>query len=208
MKKFVRMYLILLFGLASAASGASVISTFDVNDEGWRVAGDAASGTPTYLAGGWIEADDTVSGGVWYFDAPGKFLGDQSGSFGQSLNFDLMQTGSGSQFNSSDVILNGGGIELTLDIASNPLPLGDWVAYSVLLSDAESWMNGGVAASEADIQSVLGSLTRLRLRGEFITGPDTGSLDNVILSSVPIPAAAWLFGSALLGLSAVKRRKA
>ncbi|MCB1700895.1 MAG: VPLPA-CTERM sorting domain-containing protein [Pseudomonadales bacterium] len=40
-------------------------------------------------------------------------------------------------------------------------------------------------------------------------GPvDTGGVLLVTPSSVPLPAAAWLFGSALLGLGAVKRRKA
>ncbi len=33
------------------------------------------------------------------------------------------------------------------------------------------------------------------------------NFDNVRLSAVPLPAAAWLFGSALLGLVAVGRRK-
>ena len=33
-------------------------------------------------------------------------------------------------------------------------------------------------------------------------------LDNVSISAVPIPAAVWLFGSGLLGLIAVARRKA
>ena len=33
-------------------------------------------------------------------------------------------------------------------------------------------------------------------------------LDNVMVSNVPLPAAAWLFGSALIGLVAVARRKA
>lgn len=33
-------------------------------------------------------------------------------------------------------------------------------------------------------------------------------LDNVVLSAVPVPAAAWLIGSALLGLVAVGRRRA
>jgi hypothetical protein len=32
-------------------------------------------------------------------------------------------------------------------------------------------------------------------------------LDNIVLSAVPVPAAAWLFGSGLLGLIGVARRK-
>jgi hypothetical protein len=36
----------------------------------------------------------------------------------------------------------------------------------------------------------------------------TMNLSNVAVSPVPVPAAAWLFGSALLGLGAMKRKKA
>jgi hypothetical protein len=36
----------------------------------------------------------------------------------------------------------------------------------------------------------------------------TMNLSNVVISPVPVPAAAWLFGSALLGLGAMKRKKA
>ncbi|MGI9308808.1 MAG: VPLPA-CTERM sorting domain-containing protein [Gammaproteobacteria bacterium] len=34
------------------------------------------------------------------------------------------------------------------------------------------------------------------------------TLDNIVVSYVPVPAAVWLFGSALAGLGFVKRRKA
>ncbi len=44
-----------------------------------------------------------------------------------------------------------------------------------------------------------------KIRGGFVVG-GTWGVDT--LSPVPVPAAAWLFGSALLGLGAVKRRKA
>jgi len=33
-------------------------------------------------------------------------------------------------------------------------------------------------------------------------------LDNVVVSAVPLPAAAWLFGSGLLGLICMARKKA
>ncbi|KKM03760.1 hypothetical protein LCGC14_1771180 [marine sediment metagenome] len=32
-------------------------------------------------------------------------------------------------------------------------------------------------------------------------------LDNIQVSNVPIPAATWLFGSALIGLAGIKRKK-
>ena len=40
------------------------------------------------------------------------------------------------------------------------------------------------------------------------TGSSEFAMDNFIVNNVPIPAAAWLFASALLGLGVVKRRKA
>jgi len=193
------------------AAAAVVASTFDSDAEGWIVSGDATSGLPTFVGtggnpGGHIEADDRVSGGVWYFQAPSKFLGDLSGAYGELLRFDLKQTGSGSQFSSDDVILNGGGLELTLDTLANPLPVGEWVSYSVRLDTSEAWMNGGATATAADVLFVLSSLDRLRIRGEYISGSDTGRLDNVSVSVVPIPAAVYFLGSGVLGLLATRRR--
>ena len=40
------------------------------------------------------------------------------------------------------------------------------------------------------------------------SGYVTGGVAYITPSQVPIPAAAWLFGSALLGLGVVKRKKA
>lgn len=201
----------LLLMQSGIAAAAVVASTFDSGADGWIISGDATSGVPTFLPtggnpGGHIEADDSVSGGIWYFQAPSKFLGDFSGAYGELLQFDLKQTGSGSQISRDDVILNGGGIQLTLDTLANPLPVGEWVSYSVRLDDSEAWMNGGAAATAADLLVVLSSLDRLRIRGEYINGSDTGRLDNVSVSVVPIPAAVYFLGSGLLGLLATRRR--
>ena len=38
-------------------------------------------------------------------------------------------------------------------------------------------------------------------------GNNTFRIDNLNVSAVPLPAAAWLFGSALLGLLSISRRK-
>lgn len=37
--------------------------------------------------------------------------------------------------------------------------------------------------------------------------PPTGTIDNVTVSAVPIPAAVWLFGSGFIGLVGIARRK-
>jgi hypothetical protein len=56
----------------------------------------------------------------------------------------------------------------------------------------ENWS----ALSSVDISFALGS------------GFEAGVLDNIAVNTVPIPAAAWLFGSALAGLGWMRRRKA
>ncbi len=47
----------------------------------------------------------------------------------------------------------------------------------------------------------------LKVRWEDFKGKKIGSLISDDLTAVPLPAAAWLFGSALVGLTAVARRR-
>lgn len=198
---------------SATAARAAVMSTFDVNDEGWRVSGDAqgSSNLPTYsptagITTGYVFAKDDVAGGVWYWQAPAKFLGDQSAAYGQSLDFSLRQviTGSPAPFDSEDVILNGpAGLRLCFDTPANPT--ADWTAYSIPLVASAGWRVSsltGPVATEAQFQAALTNLTSLFIRGEFQTGPDTGSLDNVTLVPEPSSAAAL----ALL-LAAARRRR-
>jgi hypothetical protein len=56
-----------------------------------------------------------------------------------------------------------------------------YTTYTVPLKET-GWKVGtlsGAAATAAQFKQVLGKLTRLRIRGEFNTGADTGHLDNV-----------------------------
>ena len=69
-------------------------------------------------------------------------------------------------------------LTLTFDDVLGSLPIGS--AYEI------SWV---VDATSTDV-------------GEIFTGTD------IAVSSVPVPAAVWLFGSALIGLGALKRKKA
>jgi hypothetical protein len=207
---------------AGSTQAATIVSTFDTDDEGWRGTGDVTSTVPAYLSsggnpGGTIEIDDQTAGGTWYYSAPAKFLGDRSLAYGQPLSFDLYQRGSGQQFAASDVALIGAGLILTIDAGGNPLPLETWVHYEVALSEAAGWVRTnnplsltGVAATQSDLVAVLGALDGLRIRGEFIGGTDFGRLDNVHMEAVPAPAAFPLLGSALLGLArlGMRRRRA
>ncbi len=55
----------------------------------------------------------------------------------------------------------------------------------MLLSATAGWKIGelnGTVPTESEFQSVLSNLTSLQIRGEYISGADTGDLDNVILN--------------------------
>jgi hypothetical protein len=202
--------LIALASLAGATGTHAAIaaqSDFSSDAEGWVLSGDTTTSNPTYVAaggnpGGFVRGIDQTVGGVWYWQAPAKFLGDKSLSFGETLSFDLRMRGSGPLFDSPDVSLAGGGLTLHLDLSPVPQDLA-WTTYTVNLDQSDNWRVGTLAgsiATEIDFRQVLGSLNSLRIRGEFITGSDNGDLDNVIMTVVPEPATYALFG---LGLGIV-----
>ena len=63
----------------------NVTSYFSKDDEGWQILGDAQEGvaTPNYQdtegnPGGYVSANDDAAGGVWYWNAPEKFLGNKT----------------------------------------------------------------------------------------------------------------------------------
>jgi len=163
-------------------------STFDTDDDGWKVMGGAAG--PAYQSsggnpGGFISAND-VSGGDWYWVAPEKFLKDKSAAYGGILTFDLTLSPTDNPYEASDVVLVGQGITLVFDTPYDPERV--WTAYAVLLSESAEWINDdtGQAATREEMTQVLSSLSELRIRGEFARGSsDTGGLDNVMLLRRP-----------------------
>ncbi|MBI1397578.1 MAG: PEP-CTERM sorting domain-containing protein [Betaproteobacteria bacterium] len=201
--------------LLATSSSQAAISTFDTGAEGWTALGDV-EGTLTWSAtggnpDGHVLIDDLTTGGVTYFVAPAKFLGNQSAALGTDLAFDLMQVypGGANQFDSPDVVLQGGGLTLAFDTAVNPAN-GSWTHYAVPLS-APGWtVNSlsGAAATPEQFSAVLSDLTALRIRAEYQTGADVGHLDNVALVPEPATTAMMLLGLGALGLATRRRRTA
>ncbi|MEO7310883.1 MAG: laminin B domain-containing protein [Chitinophagaceae bacterium] len=185
-------FMILVLMMACGCIHAQVTSTFDTNNDGWRVTGDATSSTPQYFStngnpGGYVSSTDAATGGVWYWSAPAKFLGNQASAFGKMLQFDLKQSSLSNQFNAADIIIIGSGDTIVLDLAQNPLTT--WTHYNVPLNTGLGWrMNalaGSLATDEA-IQNILMNISSLRIRGEYVSGSDRGDLDNVVLPSTSI----------------------
>ncbi|MCR9126268.1 MAG: DUF4214 domain-containing protein [Rhodobacteraceae bacterium] len=166
--------------------GPSVVSTFDEGIEGWSFINDVRefrhvpdNGNP----GGYLEAVDYATGETWYYVAPTVFLGDKSSFYGGRFGFDLRQSATTSQFQNDDVVLTGGGQRLVHAITH---PGTDWTSYSLSLGTEGDWRLGsesGAVATESQIRAVLASLDSLLVRGEFVSGDDTGGLDNVVLSA-------------------------
>ncbi len=181
-----------------------VQSTFDSDDEGWTIVGDGDG--PTYNAtggnpGGYISSTDQASSEYWYWQAPAKFLDDQSAAYGRTLSFDLVQSVTDDQDDQDDVVLVGDGITLVFDTSYNP---GDtWTHYVVTLHESAGWLNSstGLAPSSIEFTQVLTNLESLLIRGEYRVGDDTGGLDNAAFSVlcpetgnliVPIGTSCWL----------------
>lgn len=183
----------------STSMTAKASSSFDADAEGWTVAGDAQSTStaPDYNGtggnpGGLITAKDDTTGGVFYFVAPAKYLGNASSVFGKKLTFDLKTTSVASPFKAYGVLLSGGDTTVIALLPFDPAPAGTWKSYSFALDstggwkivsgpevDPESDFSTAPAATESDLKTVLSDLKLLRIRGEFNNGPDTGALDNV-----------------------------
>lgn len=217
--------------VAMPAPAAAITSTFDTDDEGWRVVdldtnslGDAAyltGGVPVayqHLAtggnpGGYLEATDP-SDRSFFFQAPAAFLGDLSAYAGGNLSWDTQYTPKdGNDWRGDpDVILSDGTLALVWRAAQNPG--STWTPMSVVLGPGAGWTVGGLggaAATLADFDAVLGSVSVLRLRGEYYTGVlETTGIDNVTLAAAVPEPATWAMvagGLGVLGLWARRRRR-
>jgi hypothetical protein len=181
----------IMAGMFCASATADVASFFNESNEGWTAAGDTVAGVEFLPAGGnpggGLRVNDNATGGVWYWVAPANFLGNQISAFGKSLKFDLRQVigGGADQFATDDVILEGASLRLVFDLNPEPPVSGAWAKFDVPLRADAGWKIGGVAATEEQIRAALANITRLQIRGEYQTGPDTGYLDNVVLGSEP-----------------------
>jgi hypothetical protein len=122
-------------------------------------------------------------------------------------------------------LTNGSGVAFSQDASPPDLPGGNTLvpAFEVtagFLADSDPPAQpNGVNPGETlgivfDLQSggtfanILAELASGELRiGIHVQGYDTEGSESFVNNPVPIPAAVWLFGSGLLGLAAVARRK-
>jgi hypothetical protein len=199
--------LVLAVSLFPLVAMADPSSQFDDGTQGWSVVDLDPDfngvGTPyaAVLQEGYIEFTDP-SARSFFFEAPSDFRGDLSAYFGGSLRYSQKVSPITPEWREDpDVVIVGGGLTLVFQNANSPG--GGWTDYSIGLAN-QGWRVGSLGGAEAtplQFRTALGSVERLRIRGEYITGVfETTSLDNVLISAVPEPGnwALMLSGMALL----------
>jgi hypothetical protein len=211
----------------STAQASFVLSTFDANNEGWKIVDLVLGDPPTLYAdhggapwssvggnlGGFVSSSDPVLGPWWWFSAPAAFLGDKSTYYGGTLSFDLQATGNDGNAGYPAAILVGDGTALYY---TDPPPGPTWTSYSLSLTPA-GWREGdylsGPAPTVARMQAVLGDLTGLYIDGDWLSGVEVTGLDNPMLANesvaVPEPASFTILAlsSVVLAGYASRRRK-
>jgi hypothetical protein len=201
----------LCLGLSSIADGAVIESTFDTSLEGWSVSSDgsigfiATGGNPD----GHAEFKPFFNTALVNAQAPSAFLGDLSAYDGGIFSFDSVIIGGGGDPNDSFGVLtiSNGTMSLSQDLAIG-VPGSNWETFNGTFSAA------GFEADEATWNSVMANVTSLEISmnaGILAIGSRSYGFDNARLetavTTVPVVPAGWLFGSGLLGLIGIARRK-
>ena len=221
----------LLAGSVILASSANAAITLDGNS--LAVFNTAGAGTYLQLIPG--STGDSLEAGIGFevdVSAATAALGGSIESFALfALNSNEFSAPSYPGFNYSEglYVEEGGGLVYagTSAVSTTNLEAQNTInAVKQFLSNASLGLNGegGLADFDADStvagflqfaasgvifnQQTLGGATNAQTLGlgsvDFIAEVSGG---NFTASAVPVPAAAWLFGSALLGLGVVRRKK-
>jgi len=167
---------------------------FAQSAQGWLIWGDSATVDPIFHSsggnpGGYIASHDEALGETWYFRAPGTVVRQLPAAEDGTISFSLKQSAAAAGFPEDDIVIVGtaGRISYRFGFA----PGTAWTGFSVRLSEHEGWRwNWGARATQAQIRSVLTSAVSLDIRGEYLTGPDVGSLDNFVLSAAPVQSTS------------------
>ena len=221
MKKLIPVYILLHAGISGSAYAAGISPiTSDLNDsfDGWTcvnelVCSDPGTGGAGGPGDGFLRFTDLLIKDLQAdILAPTSYLGDYSSAQGMTFEFDFKVFDVGAAVEKElQIAFFSGGVSdfdggesavyktgLFFDNTNTPT---DWVHVVVPLDfSAPGWIvDQGFNSSNVNV---------LRLPGDWVKGQEELGYDNFSVEAVPIPGAAWLFGSGLLGLIGAARRKA
>ncbi len=179
--------------LALSLGQAATAATFDYSSPGLV----PSTGYSTSVGG--ITATVTASGNklAYYALAPG--LGNSGCYFGICSN--AMQ-------NTESLTLSFSQAVTMTQLKIAAWDSADTISLAASNGNTSTLSNGPLFATTGAFNlSGLGQLTSLTITGASFTSVfSLRGMDVTPVSSVPVPAAAWLFGSGLLGLSGFARR--
>lgn len=224
--KFLNNIVIILLILISNSAYAATVTTFStaentiepgINNQGW-----------------WSDSANNVTGNTWYLightplnrEYRNFFSFDISSLSGTVVGAELtLVRGESSVSNEATETIeffnvSTDAVTLTLNTGNNPAiyeDLGTGTSYGAFEVDGQ-----GVATSTLNFDLNLAALADISSTGQYFSlggrlisddgndslFSDTGGYDAYLsITTVPVPTAAWLFGSALVGLTGVKRKK-
>ncbi len=85
--------------------------------------------------------------------------------------------------------------------------LGSGAAWGAGFNNSLTGLSGGMKMSFAAIDLGTDAVSMNTFAGTWSVNAANGTLNYTTVSAVPVPAAVWLFGSGLLGLVGISRRK-
>lgn len=185
-----------------------VESQFTGGDDGWTIVnlgGDYryldeisfdGNCLPAAVNGEFLACDPDA--GTWMFQAPAKFLGNQLSALDGGIDYRLRWQGEGTTGEPGDlmphvIIVNTNTATGIAFVAPEEPPINVSTNLHISLNEHAGWrwmddttgMEALPLATRDQIREVLSAVTALRIRGEFITGDDTGFLSSVVLSGPP-----------------------
>ena len=162
-------------------------SHFKTDKEGWTQSGDCiVTYSPTEgNPGGCLKAVDKELSLVFYYRAPVKFLGDKRPASRLEYDIKFVADEDLQRINDWEVKLYRPGTALVYRPGPPPPPSNQWFHRIVPLKHVTGWRNlvTNQPATIQELQYVKAKLESLVIRGEFVTGAETGYLDNVVLYS-------------------------
>ena len=198
-----------------AAARADLYSSFDTSAQSWNIiqypwVGGATKywNTPSTFTPTWVGSGGYLSGyisefdpgsGIFFFNAPSAWLGDDSAYIGEHLTF-CLKTNRNNWTQDSNVVLRNGNQVILCGIT--PPPLNAWTGYDVQLKASNfKWASNGTSVTDAEFQAIMSNLTGIHLPGEYGANvEETTSLDEVRITPAPAAVVLGLMGLGTLGL--------
>jgi len=197
--------LLFCFWCVLTVAQAQIVSNFSSTDEGWKVfdAQTGMSSTPSYNSiggnpGGNISYSTMAGYTSIYFQAPTKFLGNQSLAYNQTFSFDIYVSSAGADNTNNDVVFVNSSMGVTLVYQLPAKPVNNkWNTYSITMNESfANWHVSsyvGSAPTKTQMKQLLLNISSVQIRLKYLTGNTfsyTGQLDNVQLNLAALPPAA------------------